>query len=133
MNAMKNPDQEWLDKIHEKGVLLFGSSYNKLETEKRIRMWKKDNPEITVRGVYSTIRWWYDICGHTTEGSNNGFGIVPHVYEDAKNYFKEQRDLHVKYYQPDTINKVLSPEVDVIEIKAPETKVKNYLKGFELS
>ena len=125
--------QEIYDKIHAKGKLLFGAQYDSVRTEKQIRQWLEKNPKMTLRGVWSTIRWWYDICGHTTEDANSGFGIVPYVYEDARQYFIDNRQLHDEYYTKETMDKIANPVVVNMTVKPPEFKPKNYFKGYELS
>lgn len=133
MSAMRNPDQEWLDKIHAKGVLLFGAQYDKADMERRILQWRKKNPDITTRGVWSTIRYWFDITCHTTEGCGASFGIVPYVYDEAKQYFIDNRDMHRAYYTKDAMNECVSPDTIQINIKPPKYKAKTFLDGFQLS
>lgn len=130
---MNNPDQEWLDKIHAKGVLLFGARYDSRDMEKRIAKWRSKNPDITVRGVWSTIRYWYDITSHPVEKETCSFGIVPYVYDEAKQYFIDNRDLHRSYYDKSTMEDCVSPDTVKITIKPPEYKPKSFLDGFQLS
>ena len=58
--------------------------------------WKKfiEKDGRTPKGIYFTLRYFYDVCKGLTEKSEGGIGIVSHVYEDATAYWGErnQRD-----------------------------------------
>ena len=46
-----------------------------------------DNKAYTYSGIYKSLVWFYQIKGHPIEKANGGIGIVPYVYEDARNYY----------------------------------------------
>lgn len=46
-----------------------------------------ENKEYTYSGIYKSLVWFYQIKGHSIEKANGGIGIVPYVYEDARNYY----------------------------------------------
>jgi hypothetical protein len=133
LNAMKAPDQEWLEKIHQKGVLLFGAQYDTQASEEKMLRWIQMNPGMTYRGIYSTIHWWYDIKGASIEESHGGFGIVPYVYKEAKEYYRENLALHRSFYSQDTCEAMLNPQKKDVKVKPPDPSKKSYLKGYTLS
>ena len=46
-----------------------------------------DNKQYTYSGMYKSLVWFYQIKGHPIEKANGGIGIIPYVYEDARNYY----------------------------------------------
>ena len=46
-----------------------------------------DNKEYTYSGIYKSLVWFYQIKGNSIDRANGGIGIVPYVYEDARNYY----------------------------------------------
>lgn len=46
-----------------------------------------DNKSYTYSGIYKSLVWFYQIKGNSIDKANGGIGIVPYVYEDAKNYY----------------------------------------------
>ena len=49
---------------------------------------------MTAKGIYSTLRYHYEIKKGDVEKAENGIGIVPHIYEEGTCYWGErnQRD-----------------------------------------
>lgn len=37
--------------------------------------------------MLKTLKYFFEVKGHTTEKANGGIGIIPFVYEDARNYY----------------------------------------------
>ena len=46
-----------------------------------------DNKHYTYSGIYKSLVYFYQIKGNSIEKANGGIGIVPYVYEDARNYY----------------------------------------------
>lgn len=46
----------------------------------------------TAKGIYFTIRYFYEVKKGDGEKANGGIGIVPFIYKDAANYWKDHRD-----------------------------------------
>lgn len=38
-------------------------------------------------GIYKSLTYFYEVKGNSIEKANGGIGIVPYVYDDAKNYY----------------------------------------------
>jgi len=131
--TIKKPDVETWKLIHDKGKLLFGTQYDPQDMERRVVKWRASRPDMTIGGIWYTIRWWYDICGHGIEDSNGSFGIVPFVYDDAKAYCIENHERQKEHCTQEVLDRMHSPETDRYPVKVPEFKPKNYFKGYELS
>lgn len=41
----------------------------------------------TYTGIQKSLYWFYELKGNPTSKSNNTIGIVPYVYNDARDYF----------------------------------------------
>lgn len=126
-------NQRYIDKIHEEGVKLFGSGYNKTKSESRIREWLQKDKNKTVEGIYKTIHWWFDICQKSTEKSNNGFGIVPYIYYEAMSYYDEIKKAQKEIIETGAVQDAINREEESVRVRIPQYKPKSYLKGFELS
>lgn len=75
----------------------------------------------TYSGMLKALKWWFDVQGHTLEGTNGGIGILPYIYNDAKTYYyglymaqlvNEDKDL--EHYKT---------RVEVVEIPPPQVYV----------
>lgn len=62
--------------------------YDKLpkRVENQIKEYTSKNG-YTYSGILKTLKYFFEIKGHTIEKANGGIGIVPFVYEDARNYW----------------------------------------------
>lgn len=53
------------------------------------------NNGYTIKGIENALVYFFDIKQNSIEKANNGIGIVPYIYEEAKQYFEikeKQRD-----------------------------------------
>lgn len=128
---MDSQELQYIDMIHKKGYELFGSSYDRNLMDKRIARWKKDG--FTVSGMWKTIHWYFDIEHNSTEESNNGFGIVPYAFYEAKKYYTDLWKLHKGSYTEDAMDKMIDAATDEVSVPPMKPPKQNYLKGFTLS
>lgn len=119
------------NKIHEYGKHLFGSSYDVDSSDRKIASWVTKR-NMTYQGILFTIDYWFRVLGSSIEDANNGFGIVPYVYNDAREYHMKTRGLHMESYTADVIDKVVNSQTSTVSVSAPDPVKKTYLKGFEL-
>lgn len=64
--------------------------------------------------IRDTLRWWYEIEGNSIKDANGGIGIVPFIYDQAKEYFSRlcqaksaNTQQEIKNYQ----NKIIEVEI----------------------
>ena len=86
----------------------------------------------TAKGIYFSLRYFYEITKGDPEKSENGIGIVPHIYDEAVTYWCErnQRDkgilerieAQIKASQERTVTTVLRKEKPV----SPRVKVYSF-------
>lgn len=62
-------------------------------------------------GMTKSLQWFYFVNNGTTEKSNDGVGIIPYVYDRAKEYYKEVDTTQKK-------NEKIMLRQPVIEIKS---------------
>ena len=65
-------------------------------------------------GMTKSLQWFYFVNNGTTEKSNDGVGIIPYVYDRAKEYYKEvdttqKKNEKIELRQPVIEVKVKSP------------------------
>lgn len=62
-------------------------------------------------GMTKSLQWFYFVNNGTTEKSNDGVGIIPYVYDKAKEYYKEVDATQKK-------NEKIELRQPVVEVKA---------------
>jgi hypothetical protein len=73
-------------------------------------------------GIYKTLQYWYEIKNNDISKANGGIGIVPYVYDQAKQYFISIWIAHQQ--NEDKIVADYVPEVREIRIRRPNRQVK---------
>jgi hypothetical protein len=68
---------------------LFGRSYDHVRTRRMAEKFLKENTNWTFQGMLKSLQWFYDIKKHSTDGANGSIGILPFIYEQAKQYYYE--------------------------------------------
>lgn len=119
------------NKIHEYGRRLFGNAYDIDLNDRKIASWvtKKD---MTYQGILFTIDYWFRVLGSSIDEAHNGFGIVPYVYNDAREYHVKTMGLHRESYTPEVMDRITQTETSVVNVETQKPIKKTYLKGFEL-
>ena len=81
----------------------------------------------TPKGIYFTLRYFYDVCRGLTEKCEGGIGIVGHVYEDAVAYWGErnQRDKGIVARIEQQIREAAAQNVVKVNLKQSKKQVKS--------
>lgn len=76
----------------------------------------------TYSGILRTLKYWYEVKGHTTEKANNSIGIVEFQYQNAYNYYYSiwQANQHNK----DKVIQDYVPIQKTIHIPVPERNLR---------
>lgn len=48
----------------------------------------KEKFNLTYKGIYQALVYFYDIKGNPLKADNDGIGIVPYIYEEANRFFE---------------------------------------------
>ena len=91
---------------------------------------------MTYKGMNSTLIYFYDIKKNSTKGSNEGIGIIPYVYEEAKKYFELKNDKEKKgKEQLEKLDEIINKEKEVRYVRAqkrePRVHIFHSEKDFE--
>ena len=80
---------------------------------------KKD---MTAKGIYFTLRYFYEVCKGNIAKSENGIGIVPYIYTEGTNYWGErnQRDKGICARIEEQIMQIKQQPTVVIKQKRPD-------------
>ena len=83
----KNITQEEKDEeeLYEYIKHLFGKNYNYMKIKKQVESFRKMG--YSYNGIKLSLKWFYEIKGNSLENANGGIGIVPYVFNDAKQYY----------------------------------------------
>lgn len=65
---------------------LFSTDTISPKVAKQIKDYHNDR-NYTYSGIYKSLVYFYQIKGNSIEKANGGIGIVPYIYEDARNYY----------------------------------------------
>lgn len=76
------------EKIHNYCKELFGSSYSKKKIDLQIKKMLDDGKSL--KGIYTTLHYWYEVKDGDVEKANGGIGIVDYVYEECQQWFNQK-------------------------------------------
>lgn len=119
----KEKSKEEIDKENLQKYIkqLFGINTLSAKINKQIDRFIKEN-EYTYSGIHRSLIYFYEIKKNPIDKANEGLGIVPWIYEEAKRYY-----YNLWLAQQRNTNKVIEdykPKEVIITIPPPERKVK---------
>lgn len=95
----KQEENDWINKIHDLMKSKLQDGYSKYKIDKQIKTFLDEGKKAS--GIYKTLEYWYVIKNADTSKANGGIGIVPFVYQEAKNYHREQKEQEKNYKTTD--------------------------------
>ena len=98
---------------------LFGVGYVSAKVAKQIRDFR-EMYNYTFSGMLGTLVYWYEIKKAPLDKANGGIGIVPYVYDQAKEYYSK---LNVANSQNATISNYRF-KIREIEITSPQPEAR---------
>lgn len=82
-------DDDWVKMIFDFLARDLKVSYNYHLCMQQIEnFWKKQR--INPKGIYFSLKYFYEVKKHPWEKGHGGIGIVPYVFDEAKTYWIEQ-------------------------------------------
>lgn len=102
-------------------IKLFKEEYVNPRIQKQINAYIKDY-HYSYSGIHKSLVYFYEIKGNSIEKANSGIGIVPYVYEKARQYYYDLWLSQQKNENKD-IEKYI-PQNKIIYIARPERKIK---------
>ncbi len=85
---------------------LYGSDYNYISISKQAESYIKQY-NFTYSGMLKSLKWFYEVKHNDKESSNGRIGIIPYIYDDAKNYYYQlylanERNKNISNYRVTT-------------------------------
>lgn len=82
-------DDDWIKMIFDFLARDLKVSYDYFLCSAQIKKFWKEN-KINPKGIYFTLKYFYEIRNNAFEKGHGGLGIVPYVFAESKNYWIEQ-------------------------------------------
>ena len=115
----KTQNEQDYDELVDYIEKLFGVGYVNAKIAKQIRDYRIQYG-YTFSGILGTLVYWYEVKQAQLDKANGGIGIVPYVYDQAKEYY-------MKIHQANALNenvKNYKAKVFEITIAPPEREVR---------
>ena len=116
-------DNEWIPMIYDFLARDLKVSYNWWLCDSQRKKFIKEN-KCTNKGIYFTLKYFYEVKKNAWDKGHGGIGIVPYTYKEATEYWTEQERKRRGFIQG--IEKQLQERAarDVVKVKRTETKKK---------
>lgn len=113
MTQEEKEEQELYEYVKQ----LYGKDYNYILVKRQIEKFSKQG--YSYKGMRLSLKWFYEVQHHSIENSN-GIGIIPYVFDDAKEYYyrlylAQVANSNIKNYKP---------KQQIITIPSPRTYVR---------
>lgn len=82
-------DDEWISLIYDFLAHDLKVSYNYFLCETQRKKFIKEN-KYTNKGIYFTLKYFYEVKGNDWNKGHNGIGIIPYAYKEATDYWIDQ-------------------------------------------
>jgi hypothetical protein len=90
----------------------------------------KEQYNYTYKGMELTLDYFYNVKTNDTPDINKGLGIIPYIYEEAKQFFIEKRNIKKNL---ESINiQDITDKVNVISIKKSDKKIDQDYKNIAI-
>lgn len=113
--AQKEKDREELEQYI---IKLFKLEHMDGKITLQIKKYLQEYPDYTYSGIRRSLEYFYEVKKNPIEKANNGIGIVPWIYEEAKRYYYNQWLLSQKNAEKDV--SMYIPKIKKITIKPPK-------------
>lgn len=116
--AEKTQEERDEEDFYKYAQKIFGDDYNFLMTQKLAKQYIKEN-KYTYSGMLKSLIWFYEVQHNTTDKANGSIGIIPYIYNKARDYYyslylaklaNEEKDVS-KYIPKETTIEIESPRV----------------------
>ena len=116
-NSKKNDSQQ---ELYEYVCKLFGIKELTPLINQQIRNFV-ERDKLKYQGILYSLKYYFEICENELTDDIRGIGIVPYIYEDAKNFYLEkQQSIKINQDKKDW-DKTITKKT--IKIKIPDAKL----------
>lgn len=83
--------------------------------------------KMTAKGMYFALKYFYEIKKNDASKSENGIGIIPHIYEDSRDYWveREHREQGIVAAIEQQIKEAQSQRIIDVRVKKVKRQVKS--------
>ena len=83
--------------------------------------------KMTAKGMYFALKYFYEIKKNDVTKSENGIGIIPHIYEDSRDYWteRERREHGIVAAIEQQIKEAQSQKIIDVRVKKVKRQVKS--------
>ena len=83
--------------------------------------------KMTAKGMYFALKYFYEIKKNDVAKSENGIGIIPHIYEDSRDYWveRERREHGIVAAIEQQIKEAQNQRVIDVRVKKVKRQVKS--------
>ena len=81
---------------------------------------------MTAKGMYFALKYHYEIKKGDVSKSENGIGIIPHIYEDSRRYWqeREERDRGIVAAIEEQIRQAQNQNIIEVKMKRKKRHIK---------
>lgn len=116
----KIKEQQALNDLEMYAKELLQDDYNPAKIRKQINEYHQKYG-YSYDGMKKTLIYWYEIKGQSKEKANGGIGIIPFIFNDARNYYYS---LYLAQMANKDVQPGYRPMIKEIEIISPRAEVK---------
>ena len=100
-------------------------AFNFIKVRKQWESFLKN--KMTAKGMYFALKYFYEIKKNDVTKSENGIGIIPHIYEDSCSYWQERehREQGIVAAIEEQIKQAQSQNIVNVKIKKNKRTVKS--------
>lgn len=116
------PQEEKIQDLEDYIKKLFNTSCINARIRKQIKEFREEY-DYSYSGILKTLIYWYDIKKNSLEKANNGIGIVPYVFDDAKKFYYNLYYAEINN-KKEKFKRHFANEKKVVEIPLPKQEKK---------
>lgn len=86
MQADRTKEQKDKDDLEAYIMKLFNTEFVPVRAQQQIKQFIKEY-NYTYSGMLKSLKYFYEVKNGSIEKANGGIGIIPHIYDNAYNYY----------------------------------------------
>lgn len=95
----------------------------------QLKKYMSQNPHYTYKGVLNALKYFYEVKKGQKKKANEGIGIVPYVYDEAQEYFRNLSEKQEKIAK--VVEQQLKKEPIVIRVEKDKERKEKPLYNLE--
>lgn len=113
-------DEVWFDASWEFLRKDLKYSFNYVKVRKQWESFLKN--KMTAKGIYFALKYHYEIKKGDVTKSENGIGIVPHIYEDSREYWVDRENKNIGLIEAIEKQIIESSKQNVVKVNLKQKK-----------